>query len=739
MKKIVILTHAPQGTLGDPSSAAKMQRILLDNAKQKGEDVEIEVLVDVKSCPHKEKVHALFQGNQKHQLINGYNAYEGETELKKVLDDADFVVLYPTPHFMTGNTAKLIAASKKPVLSLTEYEFDAAYNRRVKKEFINTVPGTIYLSTGFGRDNIGIYIEKGNADRAQLLDRIHPDDRKKFPEDLNQNNGLYFGYFNRLVHTRNGASPANFIAYAAHENPHIKNIDMVIPLMPQVNSQVAKPNTIDILQSPQFIDNLKTCGKVLLCYSNSGGNEPSRYYVYQQEGAVYTVKELSKDAFEGQQNGADKVIRLLNPFPLNPQSMNALMEASEPVCMFTGDQSVSEGISITKIPFYQAVAWKVKLYDSLIKSTQEFPVLNTWFTLLKNPKLAPEKLASFYRENKTKLHDEMDHFRHYLLDAKDISQNISACIEFIGSLSLPERFNVFLNHLILNQDYFANDGSIEKGSVCITQGALLAHLEHYLVDASDEEFEQILQSLKNNSHKINPNKNPISFEKLLIALKFQYPQFNIKITPEVALKGDLLNCSSWSTDEGELIEGIEFSELIRDLKLLNPMDFNLEQKKQFFNKINDADTVFVNDKVTAQDVSLFLNFLENTTDEENMRQILNVLFTMQTNALEDDVVGPSSKGLFSQLNDVDKRFILNKIESMPMVNQLFITEINPSLNANKEFQSAISSDSIQDVEIADEYDSSVMELIQKQQLLRKSLQAFRIQDEPRETDSMKLG
>jgi hypothetical protein len=448
--------------------------------------------------------------------------------------------------------------------------------------------------------------------------------------------------------------------------------------------------------------------------------------------------------------------------------MNALMEASEPVCMLTGDQSVSEGISIAKIPFYQAVAWKVKLYDSLIKSTQELPILNTWFTLLKDPKPSPEKLASFYRENKTKLQEEMDLFRQSLLEAKDISQNISGCIELIGGLSLPERFNVFLNHLILNQDYFANDGSIEKGNICITHGALLTHLEHYLIDANKEEFEKILQSLKDNIHKINPNKEPISFEKLMISLMLKYPQFDIKITPEVALKGDLLSVSSWSTDEGELVDGIETKELIKDLKLLNPIDFNLEQKKQLFNKFNDVDTVFVNNNVTAQDVSLLVNFLGSPTDEENIRQILNILFTMQTNTLYEDVVGPSSKGLFYQLSDEDKRLILNKIESMPMVNQLFINEISSSVNANREVQNTMSSDIMQDVtefsEKTDEYDSSVqlekvpvipnvetkekvvpneplvsMELIKKQQVLRKNLQEFRVQDEPRETESMKLG
>ncbi|KTD11052.1 hypothetical protein Lgra_2018 [Legionella gratiana] len=759
MKKVVILTHAPQGTLGDPSSAAKLQEVLLQQAKQKGEEVQIEVLVDVQSCPHQEKVHALFQ-QRDHKLIDGYESDKGEKQLKDAMSDADFILLYPTPHFMTAKTANLIGATQKPVLSMPEYEHDVAHNQKSKNKFINTVPGTIFISTGFGRDNIGIYIEEEKANKEDLLSRIHSDDRHKFPEDLTPNSGLYFGYFNKLVQTRNGASPANFVTYAAHENPEMKYIDVVMPLMPQPQKNVARQNTIDVLMSPSFRNNLKSCGTVLLCYSHSGSSEQPKYYVYQQEGTEYVAKALSKEEFEAQKSDANKVIRVINPFPINPQSMKALMEASEPVCMLTGNQSFSEGLSLAKIPFYQAVIWHVKLYDSLINATQEFPALNIWFSLLKERDSSPEKVAAFFRENKTKLQEEMELFRQYLLESKDISKNIGGCIDYIERLSLRERFNVFLNHLILNQDFFADCGSIQTRDIWISEYALMKHLEPYLFAASKEEVAQILENIKDNIHKVNPNKEPVDVDKLIISLKYAHPHLELTVSPELALNESFLRTSSWSNSEDEM-GLLDTSDLFKALEFINPVDFTLEQKKQFFRNIDSIDVISINDgnTITAQDVLLVLNFLESNTDEEHIKQVLNIIFTKQTNLFDNDVLGPSTKGLFSRLSEAEERIVLNKIESMPMVKQLFIQE----MSSNSEIQNKIGSDTEQNVNLSseetdatfgfDQLDSATIQqeiqdaeneenatpvLFQKQQSMRDVLQNIREQDGPTQTESLNL-
>ncbi|KTD56960.1 hypothetical protein Lsan_2582 [Legionella santicrucis] len=761
MKKIVILTHAPQGTLGDPSSAAKLQEILSQQAKQKGKKVQIEVLVDVE-LKYKERVQALFQDNQNHQLIHGYQTEEGKKQIKGTINDADFIIVYPTPHFMDAKTAQLIASIQKPVLSMTEYEHDVAHNQQKRKKFIDTIPGTIYLSSGFGCNNIGIYIEEEKANKEQLFSRIHPNDRKKFPDDLNPNSGLYFGYFNKMASARNGASPANFIAYAAHENSEMKHIDMIMPLMPQIQKDVIKQNTIAVLMSADFINNLKTCGTVLLSYSNTGSAEQPKYYMYQQEGAEYTAKKITKEEFEAQERESNKVIRIINPFPLNPQSMQALMGASEPVCMLTGNQSFSEGLSLAKIPFYQAVVWHVKLYDSLISSTKEFPVLNTWFTLLKNRGVSSEKVAAFYRENKTNLQEEMGLFRQYLLGSKDITKNIGGCIDFIDNLSLPKRFNVFLNHLILNQDFFADAGSVEKRDIWITEHALMTHLEPYLLAASNEEVAQILQNLKDNIRKINPNQESINFEKLIISLKYKHPHLDI-ITPDIAINECFIRSSCWDDSE-EQLEIVEASDLIKAFEFLNPLDFTLEQKKQFFRNIEKLDSITIRNDTTinAKNVLSLIKFLENNTDKENMKQVLNIIFTKQINTLDGDTLGPSNgKGLFSQLNETEKTIILNTIELTCMVNQsLFSIK-----NENSEIEKVISSETKQNVSSFSEESQSFVSviqfenssqdvanrehivpnelpstpLLQKQKSIRDTLKVLRDHEDPTQTESVKMG
>lgn len=144
MKKIVIITHAPQGTLGDPSSAAKLQHCIINEFSKQSEPIDIKVVVNVKS-KYIEPVKTLFKSNMPYQLLNEFN----ESTLIPEIADAALIILYPTLIF-DYSTAMLIGKAKKRVLALGEYDIDLDYQHQHRCTFFSTVVGSLFLSTGVG-------------------------------------------------------------------------------------------------------------------------------------------------------------------------------------------------------------------------------------------------------------------------------------------------------------------------------------------------------------------------------------------------------------------------------------------------------------------------------------------------------------------------------------------------------------------------------------------------------------
>ncbi|HHT0594143.1 TPA: hypothetical protein ACTXW4_002642, partial [Legionella anisa] len=82
MPKIVIMTHAPQKTLGDPSSAAKLQKLLLEQFKQRDQEIEVKVIIDSGTTEDEEAVKNLFD-EVDYELIKKFNTSVGKEQLEQ--------------------------------------------------------------------------------------------------------------------------------------------------------------------------------------------------------------------------------------------------------------------------------------------------------------------------------------------------------------------------------------------------------------------------------------------------------------------------------------------------------------------------------------------------------------------------------------------------------------------------------------------------------------------------------
>ncbi|WP_115702408.1 hypothetical protein [Legionella sainthelensi] len=522
MKKIVIITHAPQGTLGDPSSAAKLQHCIINEFSKQSEPIDIKVVVNVKS-KYAEPVKTLFKSNMPYQLLNEFN----ESTLIPEIADADLIILYPTPHFFDYSTAMLIGKAKKRVLALGEYDIDLDYQHQHRCTFFSTVVGSLFLSTGVGEKNLGIYLNERDLSHKNLFDLIHPRDSSKLPKDLKQGQGLYFGYFNKIANSCTGATPARFITFAAHNNPDQTEIDIIIPLQAKDASNCSQESTVRALSESDFIENLHGLNQVLIAYYPPASGSPL-YLMYRPDEGTHS--QISKEEFEHQQNKSDKIIRVFNPFPLQQQSIEAFLEVSESINLLTGDQSISEALSFAKTPFYQAMSWKTNFYESLKEVAQKnsLTTLYRWFELVNDKFISSKKLAAFSNKNQETLKKETQDFRNYLLKENNLSLNITAYIRSMLTLSTYELFKTFIDNMSQNFNYYVSEqGACNKA--IIGSMSLFDHFNFYLEEADSHEKNSMMSYFIEHIDQIIDVKTE-SIIHLLSKLKRIHPEIKISLS-----------------------------------------------------------------------------------------------------------------------------------------------------------------------------------------------------------------
>lgn len=645
MKNIVIITHAPQGTLGDPSSAAKLQQCIESELLNQSDPINIKVIVDVKP-QYADPVKKLFHSNTSYQLLNGLN----ESTLIPEIADADLIILYPTPHFLDYTSVVLIGKTKKRVLSLGEYDIDLDYQHQNRSTFFNTAVGTIFLSTGVGEKNLGIYLNARSPSYKNLFDLIHPEDISKLPKDLKQTKGLYFGYFNRIADSCTGATPASFIAFAAHNSPNQREIDIIISLQPKDTYTSSQESTMRALNEINFVENLQGFKQVLIAYFPPASGRPQYLMYHPDEG---THSEISKEEFENQQNESDKIVRLFNPFPLQQQSIEAFMEVSESVNLLTGDQSISEALSFSKIPFYQAMPWKKQFYESLINIAEKnsLTIFHRWLELVNDTSESPKKLADFYNTHRKMLKKETKDFRNYLLQEKNLSRNITAYIRSMLNMPTDELFKKFLDNMHRNLNYYVSESGAGDKTI-VGSMALFDHLNFYLEEASINEKNSMMKYFMEHIAQIVDVKTESTIH-LFAKLKRMHPE--IKISPSYLLLVNMLcaeaisheNSIQWKEDTSTIKSDLEknalmelkkqemdlvkkplcdLSNVISCLNLIKESECTSEDKVHLLQLIETMLICYLSD-FSFDEITSLMQFILHETDPDVLRQTFTFLFT----------------------------------------------------------------------------------------------------------------
>ncbi|WP_156411836.1 hypothetical protein [Legionella lansingensis] len=647
------------------------------------EDLVVEVVVNV-SKSDEEPVRNLFGHGMPYELIDGIATSDGQIKLRKAIDKADLIISYPTPHFLVPPVIELFKDSMKPVISLTEYNFDMEFQLLQKKR-ISIVPGTFFLSSGVSEGNLGIYIEKFSKPA-----KIHPTDYGKLPSDLmSENKELYFGYFNKLFDSRTGATPSRFIAFAIN-NSDKKEVDIVLPLQPQGTPNVSSESNVNVLFSTGFIRELEDFNHVLISYFPPEPSPPV-YLAYAREGNDLVVKEVSREEFESQKSVADKLIRIINPFPLHKESMRALVEASEPVNLITGDQSLSEALSLLKIVFYQAMPWKKKFYEALITTSQKYAKLQEWFKMVDSKTRPIKSLVEFYKKNKDILHAEAQ----ALLKDFEANKNLSVLFpnyldNFLQS-SPYERFTQFIDHLNRHPEYYSNVKNRTGKGYTLNKGDLINHLIFYLKTAtSAEEKNKMLNYFDSNTDFLIKLEDA---EKVWFYsdVKSQYPDLRISLPAYNIIKcletlnpleEDIFEVNTFSPI---LKEGKQLQELMISLSNIDFLEFadiskfTPEDKLSILQKLMRYNAFSYSDKKGQEGEEFWLQFLENETDEHVWRETLKLLFTTPCyRSIEDgasfDIYKPN---LFSRIKNRSElvNIILNHpTASVILAEELFLTD-----------------------------------------------------------------
>jgi hypothetical protein len=423
--KIACICSAPQGTLGDPSSAIKY----LESIKKKYPDIDVHLVV--KAAPQDiKKVEGIIPKDMPYTIL--YEPFEKRIHyLERMFSETDGIVIYPTPHFLSQSEYLTVKKLEKPIFNANEYDFDLKYNfsprlaqrSSVRMGWIGLYPPIFdnYFDTGLSgtnRKSMGIFLSDEEK-QSHYLSKIQEEDGLKVRNLLFGNEGgadlqqsendyfnshdMYFGYFNNLnsLGRKFKTTPMGFLDFSIarskgkSEGVSSKNIDIIMP----IRSDGTHANTQKMFEHIKKYD-------------------PEQYtfeYYEKKEGELKCTQKYG--------NG-DTVVRIINGFPFQADTMAQLMRASDPFTMVTGNQSLSEAISYGKIPFYQVMTWTTRVPSSFIESIGkhlgEGSLLQEYFKSFSGENSID--IASFASQEK-ELVEQMEKFRKILLKEENLSEN----------------------------------------------------------------------------------------------------------------------------------------------------------------------------------------------------------------------------------------------------------------------------------------------------------------------------
>jgi hypothetical protein len=351
-RMMTVITAVPYGSFGDPSAACK----LMGNMQKNYPLIRFNWLVIPIQSPNFRLTN--YTERLDSNTVTSYElSHTNEiVNHRELLNNSDLIISFPTHHWITDQHAFLYQQNI-PVISIMEYDSNIYHDVKANIPFNMTINGPMVLQTGLNPKALGLFLSNNQPpSKAELITRLdhikensdHPDSSilnvlfgKQSVDAYLSSNNFYFGYFNKedhSVHPLCKVNPAKFLMAAIHKarliNPNIKQIDFMI-----------RVENIEHLQSLQHKLRAKGINAKICFYNHDTYSE---------------IRDLDSNS----ESSFDLTIRVINPFPTKPETFQALQILSDPFCALTGDQSFSEGLD--KIFFYQAMRWKMRLFESFL-------------------------------------------------------------------------------------------------------------------------------------------------------------------------------------------------------------------------------------------------------------------------------------------------------------------------------------------------------------------------------------
>jgi hypothetical protein len=249
----------------------------------------------------------------------------------------ELILFYPTVHVIYPKNFHKLKSLGAPFVQLQEYDAEPLrYNLPNKYEVTS-------INTGF--DGLGLFLDAPETAQSVIpLADILPESMR-----LNPNHQLFFSYLNLEVEeVFNEADFSRYAEIALSIETSGKNIDLV------TNSSIKA-------LSPDFFNFAFELGFKSVVFINLNKD-----------------KSISETSYSSpQKNGPDRVLRIINPFPLSALQMRSLMAHAHPVAQVTGDQSLSELLSFSAagkgvLPFYQIMNWKSSLHEHWMRLCEQY-------------------------------------------------------------------------------------------------------------------------------------------------------------------------------------------------------------------------------------------------------------------------------------------------------------------------------------------------------------------------------
>jgi hypothetical protein len=427
-KSLVFFTHAPQGTLGDPSAASKLIKKLKSKYGD-AVDVTIVLLLDKKN---NEMVGNIFKDMDITILqmptldinFQGKDTKGREQKLDNILHNADGIIFFPTFHHFSETDIQRVNKFHKPSFIVTEYDLHPA-NREIQlKKLGDFKSRCMEIYTGLAPNHLGIFgSEETNTSNnpialSQISDKSDVAVRdlllgKGDSQSYHKTHQLFFGYFNKLNMElkKHKVNPLMFIeSCLSLVSKGTTTVDFVLPLT--LNNE-----------HPTEENNFKSIEELLKYFNEHPELMKGYKFEYWNKNSNGTM-ECLKTGGKG-----TKLIRFINGYPFTPNTMDKLMKASDEFVLITGDQSLSEAISNEKIFLYHTMSWKKELWVSLINTVNEcLPPNSKLYQFLKmqdtDSVVTPQELKQYLHGNKSALIADVKILRKHIFENKNLYNNL---------------------------------------------------------------------------------------------------------------------------------------------------------------------------------------------------------------------------------------------------------------------------------------------------------------------------